>query len=49
MDPATRQPKGFGYVEFEDAMSLKAAVEMDGESVLNRRIRVNVAEGGTFF
>ena len=44
-DPQTHQPKGFGYVEFEDAQSLEQAIKMDGESVLNRRIRINVAEG----
>ncbi|KAI8908501.1 hypothetical protein EDD86DRAFT_207836 [Gorgonomyces haynaldii] len=44
-DPQTSQPKGFGYVEFEDAQGLEQALKYDGESVMNRRIRINVAEG----
>ncbi|KAI8147302.1 hypothetical protein BJV82DRAFT_595032 [Fennellomyces sp. T-0311] len=36
--------KGFGYVEFEDLESLKGALEMTGESLQGRTIRVNVAE-----
>ncbi|KAG2218588.1 hypothetical protein INT45_013642 [Circinella minor] len=36
--------KGFGYVEFEDLDSLKGALELSGESLQGRTIRVNVAE-----
>ncbi|KAI7864685.1 hypothetical protein BDF14DRAFT_1832697 [Spinellus fusiger] len=36
--------KGFGYVEFDDLDSLKGALELSGESLHNRNIRVNVAE-----
>ncbi|KAI9488317.1 hypothetical protein BDB00DRAFT_791961 [Zychaea mexicana] len=36
--------KGFGYVEFEDLDSLKGALELTGESLQGRTIRVNVAE-----
>ncbi|CAG8677508.1 5976_t:CDS:2, partial [Acaulospora morrowiae] len=38
------KPKGFGYVEFEDLESLTKALEMSGESLGNRPIRVSVAE-----
>ncbi|KAJ3413077.1 26S proteasome non-ATPase regulatory subunit [Chytridiales sp. JEL 0842] len=37
------KPKGFGYVEFDDVESLKAAVAMSGESVQGRSIRVDVS------
>ncbi|CDS03401.1 hypothetical protein LRAMOSA00803 [Lichtheimia ramosa] len=36
--------KGFGYVEFEDLESLKGALELTGESMHGRTIRVNVAD-----
>ncbi|KAJ3326022.1 hypothetical protein HDV06_002407 [Boothiomyces sp. JEL0866] len=45
MDIATNKPKGFGYVEFDDRDSLVAAIAMDGESLMNRAVRLNVAEG----
>ncbi|KAJ3277052.1 hypothetical protein HDV01_000104 [Terramyces sp. JEL0728] len=45
MDMATNKPKGFGYVEFDDRDSLVAAIAMDGESLMNRAVRLNVAEG----
>ncbi|KZV97418.1 hypothetical protein EXIGLDRAFT_764374 [Exidia glandulosa HHB12029] len=38
------KPKGFGYVEFADVEGLKAALAMNGTSMGNRTIRVNVAE-----
>ncbi|EJD49580.1 hypothetical protein AURDEDRAFT_112442 [Auricularia subglabra TFB-10046 SS5] len=38
------KPKGFGYVEFPDLDGLKAALAMNGTSMGNRTIRVNVAE-----
>ncbi|KAI8988271.1 hypothetical protein BDF20DRAFT_854780 [Mycotypha africana] len=38
------RPKGFGYVEFEDLDSLKSALELSGENVQGRNIRVMVAE-----
>jgi translation initiation factor 4B len=40
-----QQPKGFGYVEFEDRESLMAALKMSGESLLNRSVRISVADG----
>ncbi|KAK4517604.1 uncharacterized protein ATC70_000944 [Mucor velutinosus] len=43
-DRETERSKGFGYVEFEDVESLKGALELSGESVQGRNIRVNVAE-----
>ncbi|CAO3591718.1 unnamed protein product [Absidia cylindrospora] len=36
--------KGYGYIEFEDLESLKAALELNGESLQNRAVRVNIAE-----
>jgi translation initiation factor 4B len=48
-DMATNKPKGFGYVEFHDRDSLAAAIAMDGESLLNRKVRLNVAEGSKIF
>ncbi|CAO3623513.1 unnamed protein product [Cunninghamella blakesleeana] len=36
--------KGFGYVEFEDLDSLKAALELTGESLHSRAVRVNIAD-----
>ena len=44
MDLATNKPKGYGYVEFIDRDSLIAAVQMDGESLQKRSVRINVAE-----
>nr|KAJ3421582.1 hypothetical protein HK105_003015 [Polyrhizophydium stewartii] len=36
--------RGFGYVEFDDVESLIEAIKMDGESMMSRRVRINVAE-----
>ncbi|CAO3609781.1 unnamed protein product [Cunninghamella echinulata] len=36
--------KGFGYVEFEDLESLKDALELSGESLHSRNVRVNIAD-----
>ncbi|RHZ83031.1 hypothetical protein Glove_100g12 [Diversispora epigaea] len=38
------KPKGFGYVEFEDLESLTSALDMSGEPLGNRPIRVSVAD-----
>ncbi|KAI8874730.1 RNA-binding domain-containing protein [Backusella circina FSU 941] len=43
-DRNTDRSKGFGYIEFEDVDSLKGALELNGESVQGRNIRVNIAE-----
>lgn len=43
-DRNTDRMKGFGYVEFEDLESLKSALELSGENVQGRSIRINVAE-----
>jgi translation initiation factor 4B len=45
VDMATQKPKGYGYVEFEDRDGLFNALQMNGESLMNRNVRVNVAEG----
>ncbi|CAO3600067.1 unnamed protein product [Absidia cylindrospora] len=36
--------KGYGYIEFQDLQSLKNALELNGESLQNRAIRVNLAD-----
>jgi translation initiation factor 4B len=38
------RPKGFGYVVFDDLESLKLALKQDGTELLNRQVRVDVAE-----
>lgn len=43
-DRETDRSKGFGYIEFEDLESLKRALELNGENVQGRSIRVNIAE-----
>jgi len=43
-DKQTNRPKGFGYVEFDDLESLKKALALSGESIMDRPIRVDVAE-----
>ena len=44
MDFQTMKPKGFAYAEFEDRDSLVQALKMNGESLLNRSVRINVAD-----
>ncbi|BFZ55364.1 Eukaryotic translation initiation factor 4B [Savitreella phatthalungensis] len=44
-DRETDRPRGFGYVEFEDLESLKTAVSLSGSSLVDRAVRVTVAEG----
>lgn len=43
-DRETDRSKGFGYIEFEDLDSLKRSLELNGENVQGRSIRVNIAE-----
>jgi translation initiation factor 4B len=43
-DRNTERSKGFAYVEFEDLDSLKGALELSGESIYGRAIRISVAE-----
>ncbi|RKP14067.1 hypothetical protein BJ684DRAFT_15584, partial [Piptocephalis cylindrospora] len=38
------QPKGFGYVEFEDVSSLEKAVALSGSPLNGRNLRINIAE-----
>lgn len=38
------KPKGFGYVELEDHSSILGALKMNGESLRNRRIKLDVSD-----
>ena len=44
MNKETNKAKGFGYVVFQDLDSLKRAVELNGENLLDRPLRIDVAE-----
>lgn len=41
------RPKGFAYVEFEDADSLREAISLNGEPIFGREIRIDIAAGRT--
>jgi hypothetical protein len=41
---ANDNPKGFGYVEFEDLKGLKDALLLNNESLMGRNVRLDVAE-----
>ncbi|KAG1445683.1 hypothetical protein G6F56_009828 [Rhizopus delemar] len=43
-DRQTERSKGFAYVEFDDLESLKGALDLSGESIHGRSIRISVAE-----
>ncbi|ELR12006.1 uncharacterized protein ACA1_011040 [Acanthamoeba castellanii str. Neff] len=43
-DRETDRPRGIAYVDFEDAESLRKAIELDGEEFAGRAIRLDVAE-----
>jgi len=44
MNRETNRQKGFGYVEFQDLESLKQAVQLNGETLIDRPLRIDVAE-----
>jgi translation initiation factor 4B len=41
---ANDNPKGFGYVEFEELQGLKEALLLNNESLMGRKVRLDVAE-----
>ncbi|EXJ78580.1 hypothetical protein A1O1_08981 [Capronia coronata CBS 617.96] len=43
-DKLDRKPKGFGYVEFATLDGLKAALDLSGNNLAGRQVRVSVAE-----
>jgi hypothetical protein len=45
-DADTDRIKGFGYAEFMTVPDLKAALELSGEKLDSRPIRIDLAEGG---
>ena len=38
------KPKGFGYVEVEDAQSMAEALKLNGQSLRNRGVKLDVSE-----
>ncbi|CAA18401.1 translation initiation factor [Schizosaccharomyces pombe] len=44
IDPLTERSRGFGYVEFETADTLSAALALSGEDLMGRPVRITVAE-----
>lgn len=42
-DRATGKSRGFGFVTFENAEAAQAALQMDGKTVHDRKIRVSEA------
>jgi len=43
-DKMTKRLKGFGFITFEDASSVQGAVEVDGDELLGRPMKVSVAK-----
>ncbi|CAB5205902.1 unnamed protein product [Rhizophagus irregularis] len=43
-DKENDKPKGFGYVEFEDLESLTKALQLSGENLGNRPVKISVAD-----
>ncbi|KAF0975910.1 hypothetical protein FDP41_005237 [Naegleria fowleri] len=42
-DKETHKIKGYGYVEFDTVEDLKSALELNGENVLDRAIKIDIA------
>ena len=43
-DKMTQKLKGFGFITYQDANSVEAAVELDGDELLGRPMKVSVAK-----
>ncbi|EEB08287.2 transaltion initiation factor [Schizosaccharomyces japonicus yFS275] len=44
VDPVSQRSRGFAYVEFQSVDALKSALDLSGEQLLGRPVRVTVAE-----
>lgn len=45
MDQGTGRPKGFGYVEFVSLGDLQRAVQLSGQALKGRAVRLDISEG----
>ncbi len=43
-DRATKRLKGFGFITFSEASSAQEAIEIDGEELLQRPMKISVAK-----
>lgn len=46
-DRELQRPKGFAYVEFQELDGLKKALELDGQTLNGRYIKVKIADPRT--
>lgn len=45
MDQGTGRPKGFGYVEFASLGDLQKAIQLNGQNLKGRAVRLDISEG----